>query len=66
MTELKPCPFCGGEVIMNSYPERKGYGAVVECVCCLLQMQTINYDTEEEAKRKVSEAWNRRANDDKR
>ena len=64
MTELKPCPFCGSTAFLNSYPERKGFGAVVECTSCLLQMQSITYDTENEAVEKVTEAWNRRATND--
>lgn len=62
MAELKPCPFCGGEAVLEPYKARKGYEANIQCNGkCLLTMHTITYDTEEEAIENVIEAWNRRA-----
>lgn len=63
--KLKPCPFCGGEALLNSYESRKGYDAYVECCGCLIQMITVTFDTKEEAEAKAISAWNRRANDEK-
>ena len=60
MADLKPCPFCGRKAFLNSYPERKGFGAVVECTSCILQMMTVTYDTENEAEQAAISAWNRR------
>lgn len=54
MTELKPCPFCGGE----AYVARNGYGYDwYGCGCkrCRVQFR-CDSDTEEEAR----ELWNRR------
>ena len=66
MSELKPCPFCGGENLIGYYPldhdlER---GCVVEqsntyqidcqdCDCCFM--------FEEKAEEEAISAWNRRA-----
>ena len=54
MTELKPCPFCGGmaiEEISNYYPTNRVY-----CVDC--KTTTIYKETIEKAR----ELWNRRVN----
>ena len=68
MSELKPCPKCGGEV--------KGYvcgGAAAfgcgehefeVCCACGIRFDAGPYETAEEAERKGVEAWNRRANDE--
>ena len=61
MSELKPCPFCGGKALLNSYKSRKGYDAYVECAGCLVQMITVTCDTIQEAENEAIEAWNRRA-----
>ena len=58
---LRPCPFCGGEALLEPYKARKGYEASIQCNQCLASMATITYDEEETAVRKVVEAWNRRA-----
>lgn len=51
MTELKPCPFCGGEVI--EYVRRDF--AYIGCVRCSVAMQ------EGESKQELIERWNSRA-----
>lgn len=51
---LKPCPFCGGEAIVESY--YRDYA--VSCRKCEAATRRY-YPTREEAER----AWNRRAND---
>lgn len=64
--ELKPCPFCGGEAVLEPYESRKGYEAYVQCNSgCIVHMMTITYDTEEEAIEAVTKAWNRRAENGK-
>ena len=66
-TELKPCPFCGGEAVLESYKARKGYEANIQCNGgCILYMSTITYDSEEEAVEAVVNAWNRRADNEQR
>lgn len=63
--ELRECPFCGGEAVLESYKARKGYEAYVQCNGgCIVHMMTITYDTEEEAIEAVTKAWNRRTNDE--
>ena len=61
MKELKPCPFCGGEPLLEPYEVRKGYEASIQCNSCLGRMITITYDDKKTAVKKVIEAWNRRA-----
>jgi len=56
MSELKPCPFCGGEAYMIThrfYQLSNTYG--VECLDCHAQTYQL-YATEQ----KAQEAWNRR------
>ena len=60
MTDLKPCPFCGGEGVVQRR-EYKGYMETFGVVCfdCCAETRPF-YNTEEEA----IKAWNRRANND--
>lgn len=60
MDKLEPCPFCGGEALLESYRARKGYEASIQCNQCLCSMSTITYDEEETAIEDVVKAWNRR------
>lgn len=61
MSELKPCPFCGGEARLLPhifYGLKNTYG--VECSKCgVMTMQF--YDTERDAEK----AWNRRVKDER-
>lgn len=65
--ELKPCPFCGGEAVINTIephthefatfmPDYPG-STFVECTGCTC---ALSGDTEE----KAIKAWNRRATDE--
>ena len=56
MTDLKPCPFCGGEarVTWNPYGNNDSVCAVV-CICCNAMS---DYELSERA---AIEAWNSRA-----
>ena len=63
MTELKPCPFCGGTAIVTAVPHNYGedlkVGWLVFCLpngCC----KTYLHRTAEEA----TAVWNRRAERD--
>lgn len=60
MTDLKPCPFCGGEGVVQRH-EYEGYTDTFGVVCfdCCAETRQF-YNTKEEA----IEAWNRRANND--
>lgn len=67
MSELKPCPFCGGEGAYNGRGENahKALGAAyppyvgVNCIDCCATVGTLveEYRTKEEA----ATAWNTRA-----
>lgn len=61
MEELKPCPCCGREAIIETIIARKGWESVVSCQECLLSMYTITYDTAKESIDAVIKAWNTRA-----
>lgn len=63
MSELKPCPFCGGKAMIEQAKVRKGYETYIVCCGCLVDMPTITYDTQEEADKKAIKAWNRRVGD---
>lgn len=52
MTELKPCPFCGGKAAL--WGRFDGYE--VYCINCLAKV-------EQDGRAEAIEAWNRRADD---
>ena len=61
MSELKPCPFCGGEAREHAafaHGAADRVGVYVECDGCGACSPTC---WGEEAQRKASEAWNSRA-----
>ena len=69
MTELKPCPFCGGKA---KYIERGNEDiglkeTVIHCTVCNTRQahKWLRYQYDFELVRtKTIEAWNRRADDD--
>ena len=63
MTEIKPCPFCGGEVYASRedcYGEVSDY-FMVHCDECSLQ---FGFSSQFESEAEAIEAWNRRADND--
>lgn len=61
MSDLKPCPFCGSEAVVN-YKQALGTW-IVECTnsyCPASYMIGMDYDTKLEA----VDAWNRRPNNE--
>lgn len=58
MTELKPCPFCGGKAKsrVDYKKETETYEWIVECIICSAR---TGFRKELED---AVEAWNRRAN----
>lgn len=73
MGELKPCPFCGRNLLDLEYTYRENRGqymyrwtAKIVCLNCFGSAMTHWFEpTEEVAKQKAIEAWNRRAEDGK-
>ena len=55
--ELKPCPFCGSEMILIGHDGHDNGIHYAHCWDC--GVSTNNFDTEERA----AEAWNRRVQD---
>lgn len=62
MSELKPCPFCGGEAVLKKHHNRFIDWFSVSCNKCHIS-QTGNYFG---FGFEAIEAWNRRVQDDKR
>ena len=60
MTELKPCPFCGGTAIIN-YPAHN----IAEVLCSRWSCRASISMGGERSLDKVIERWNRRAEDGK-
>ena len=60
MIELKPCPFCGGEAVMETFRAvRERFARYrVKCVECWCET-----DWESTSADEVTEKWNRRASD---
>ena len=69
MSELKPCPFCGGKSIrLNAF----GFGQwSAECLCCYVETKRYMGSTSvkfcgevmQQGRKEAIEAWNRRAED---
>jgi len=56
--ELKPCPFCGGEVVLTTNSEYREERPVIVCYHCEFVIHDL-YGSEI-----YVAAWNRRANDE--
>ena len=67
-TELKPCPFCGGNNIELRYGYsygRPNFHGKARCLDCnAVKHSLLSSDTEEEAYQAAAAAWNRRANNE--
>lgn len=64
--ELKPCPFCGGQV----HWLHNDVGYYIKCTnwdICLINPESVYAEARGtmRTKQEVAEAWNRRANDGK-
>ena len=64
MSELRKCPFCGGEAEIVTKFGRHGYFVTVECVICGAQTKgfsTGEYNSNgEKAIKRAEFMWNRR------
>ena len=59
MTELKPCPFCGGTVRVNPVTDEMYIRYYIRCTKCSAR---VEYSlTESFNEDKAVEVWNRRA-----
>ncbi len=59
MSELKPCPFCGGKIIEHNIETERGGRTWHYFYCYNCYSTTANYRTVKEA----MEAWNKRTFD---
>lgn len=58
MTDLKPCPFCGGEARYSTYDPYDGYQG--DCTTHVVRCRDCKAKIERRTKEEVIEAWNRR------
>lgn len=64
MTELKPCPFCGGEMTVSGSSRLKRFVINHKGLrCCYFFRFEIDWQTVGSLK-EAAEAWNRRASDE--
>ena len=70
MSELKPCPFCGGKAYMAQNYLGQKYVRCPECGACVFGKDTDDFRIskmgEEKAEKAAAESWNRRADDDRK
>ena len=77
MINLKPCPFCGGEVSIaetgykkeNCFFVTRGHSKAQKNCKCRVFMESESYrkddgDSKEKIRNDLAEAWNRRASDE--
>ena len=66
MTDLKPCPFCGGEELRFKTEDIDGWIAFVECISCddmVGPMSANKHDDMADAEEDAAKVWNTRAPD---
>ena len=61
MTELKPCPFCGGYAELREVYEGRTETYAIHCCCCNIHVTKFVWCARD--KEDVIEEWNRRANE---
>lgn len=62
MSELKPCPFCGGKAQVHKHILSL-YGAMVRCSVCGASTVVYKNHNIEDAVQFATYAWNRRDHD---
>lgn len=64
MSDLLPCPFCGGIAKIGD-AEECGPNAYVVCCTTCFASSMVSFAIKEDARRKLIEAWNRRPGADR-
>ena len=62
MTELRKCPFCGGEASVYEHKDWDSFFVMCECCGCTIGTALDNIACSEE---EIVELWNRRVGEDK-
>lgn len=62
MTELKPCPLCGGDAVFSDIEfVKKVHYAFVSCPECQICVESISaFGAEQETLTMITDVWNRR------
>ena len=60
MTELKPCPFCGGRADLVLVDGCESWRAHIECTECGAESPTVWWMDDEDFKGTAVKKWNRR------
>lgn len=60
MTELKPCPFCGGKVELRPKMDKDDETYFILCTQCFMWFEKFAYRARSE--KAIIEEWNRRVN----
>lgn len=66
MTELRPCPFCGGPAKLHAdYSEKnQAYYFYIQCRNCYARSKTIKSNIDAEDNQAAVDAWNMRTNEE--
>lgn len=70
MSALKPCPFCGGDAVLDEYQEymsmarERGTGISVTCIRCGVVIMTCREDVPDIHPEQIAEQWNIRSSAD--
>lgn len=60
MSELKRCPFCGGEARLQHRQRKRGYYVICKECGCRTPLFQYQYDSLEKLREQAIEAWNTR------
>ena len=60
MTELKPCPFCGGKAVLSHKTEWDEKCSYVYCTTCSIRTAGVPVSSEYSSDEKAVKVWNRR------
>ena len=63
MTELKPCPFCGGKAMLDHSISGLNTTSFIRCNGCYVSTKRFVISTRASSDMEAIEAWNRRITD---